>query len=286
MNHASLFSGIGGFDLAAEWCGWENVLQCDNDEFCQKVLMHHFPEATLYGDIRTIKGKDWKGKIDILTGGFPCQPFSLAGRRRGEDDNRFLWPEMCRVIREIEPTFVVAENVSGLLSIKNGMVLEQVYADLEAAGYETAPPLQIPACAIGACHRRDRIWIVAYSKSNNHLRISRELQKKNEQVRKSGQGQGDAKPDGSNSRETHSYNREKRIERRMYQAIPQFRGIQRIEDGGIYADIEGRPDLSTPVLCRSYHGIPNGMDRVASCGNAIVPQIAYMIFQSIILSQQ
>ncbi|QGH72426.1 MAG: cytosine specific methyltransferase [Siphoviridae sp. ctpQM7] len=161
MRHVSLFSGLGGFDLAASWMGWENVLQCEIDPFCQRVLKHHFPSSKLYGDIRTLDGNEWKGKIDILTGGFPCQPFSAAGRRRGTEDNRFLWPQMLRVIREIEPTWIVAENVRGLASIDNGLVFERVCSELEANGYEVQP-FCIPACAVGAPHRRERLWIVAH----------------------------------------------------------------------------------------------------------------------------
>lgn len=160
MRHASLFSGIGGFDLAADWMGWENVLQCEIDPFCQKALHHHFPTTTLYGDIREIDGTKYRGAIDVLTGGFPCQPFSAAGRRRGTEDNRFLWPEMLRVIREVQPTWIVAENVRGITSIDNGMVFERVCSELEEAEYEVQP-FCIPACAVGAPHKRERIWFVA-----------------------------------------------------------------------------------------------------------------------------
>lgn len=140
-------------------------MQCEIDPFCQTVLKHHFPDVTLYGDIRDIDGTEWKGKVDILTGGFPCQPFSQAGKRKGVDDNRFLWPEMLRVIQEIQPTWIVAENVRGLLTLQDGVVFEQVCTDLEANGYEVQP-LCIPACATGAPHRRDRIWFIAHS--NRH----------------------------------------------------------------------------------------------------------------------
>src|SRR3990167_2921009 len=163
MTHASLFSGIGGFDLAAEWMGWNNVLQCEIDPFCQKVLRYHFPSTHLHDDIKTLDGTKWKEKIDILTGGFPCQPFSVAGRRKGTDDNRFLWPEMLRVIREIQPTWIVAENVRGLLTQNDGMVFERVCSELENNGYEVQP-FCIPACAIGAPHKRERFWFIGHSK--------------------------------------------------------------------------------------------------------------------------
>jgi DNA (cytosine-5)-methyltransferase 1 len=170
MNHASLFSGIGGFDLAAEWMGWTNVLHCERDPFCQRVLQYHFPNAKTYNDVKTFDGTEWRGRVDILTGGFPCQPYSSAGKRLGKDDERHLWPEMCRIISEVAPAYVVGENVRGLLNWNGGMVFEEVCADLEAMGYEVWTGL-IPAAGVGAPHRRDRIWWVAhYSDSNGTMR--------------------------------------------------------------------------------------------------------------------
>ncbi len=173
MRHASLFSGIGGFDLAAEWMGWENVLQCENDEFCQKILRKHFPTTTLYGDICELDGTKHRGGVDILTGGFPCQPFSHAGRRGGTSDDRFLWPEMCRVIREISPRWVVAENVPGITSIDDGMVFERIWTDLADSGYKVRA-FCIPACSVQAPHKRDRIWIVANTDSKRGEGIVKE----------------------------------------------------------------------------------------------------------------
>lgn len=161
MTHASLFSGIGGFDLAAEWAGWTNMFNCEIDGFCRKVLKYHFPNAQQYADIRTTDFTVWRGRIDVLTGGFPCQPFSLAGKRRGTEDDRYLWPEMLRAIREIRPRWVVGENVYGIVSWSNGLVFEYVCADLENEGYEVQPYI-LPACAVDAPHRRDRVWIIAH----------------------------------------------------------------------------------------------------------------------------
>jgi len=162
MKHASLFSGIGGFDLAAQWMGWTNVFHTEWNEFGQKVLQHHFPNSISYHDIIKTDFTIHKGTIDIITGGFPCQPFSLAGKRKGTDDERYLWHEMLRAIQQIQPTYVVAENVRGLLTIDAGMVFEQVCADLEAEGYEVQPIL-LPAAGVNAPHRRDRIFIVGYA---------------------------------------------------------------------------------------------------------------------------
>jgi DNA (cytosine-5)-methyltransferase 1 len=162
MNHASLFSGIGGFDLAAQWMGWNNIFHCEYNDFCRKILKHYWPNAISYGNIYETDFTIHSGTIDILTGGFPCQPFSAAGKRKGTDDNRFLWPQMLRAIREAKPTWIVAENVPGLLTIESGVVFERVCTDLENEGYEVQAFI-IPACATNAPHRRDRIWIVAYS---------------------------------------------------------------------------------------------------------------------------
>lgn len=165
MTHASLFSGIGGFDLAAEWAGWTNAFNCEIDPFCRKVLKYHFPNAEQYEDIRTTDFTVWKDRIDVLTGGFPCQPFSLAGKRRGTEDYRYLWPAMLDVIRTVRPRWVVGENVYGIVNWSEGLVFERVCADLETAGYEVQPYI-IPACGVGAPHRRDRCWFVAHYSLN------------------------------------------------------------------------------------------------------------------------
>lgn len=174
MRHGSLFSGIGGFDLAAQWMGWENVFQVEKDSFCQKVLAKNFPNTKRYGDIKEFDGTKYRGAVDIISGGFPCQPFSTAGKRKGTKDDRYLWPEMLRVIREVQPTCVVGENVYGLVNWSGGMVFEQVCADLENEGYQVQPVI-LPACGVNAPHRRDRVWFVAYSASNNDRRAKRKL---------------------------------------------------------------------------------------------------------------
>jgi DNA (cytosine-5)-methyltransferase 1 len=166
MTHGSLFSGIGGFDLAAEWMGWENIFHCEWNAFAQRVLKHYWPNAISYEDITKTDFTIHRGRIDILTGGFPCQPYSMAGKRLGKDDERHLWPEMLRAIREIQPRWVVGENVLGLVNWSGGLVFHEVQADLEAEGYEVQPYV-LPACAVNAPHRRDRVWFVAYTNSNS-----------------------------------------------------------------------------------------------------------------------
>jgi DNA (cytosine-5)-methyltransferase 1 len=171
MNHGSLFSGIGGFDLAAEWMGWNNAFHCEWNQFGRKVLNHYWPNSISYEDITKTDFSIHRGRIDILTGGFPCQPYSMAGKRLGKDDERHLWPEMLRAIRQISPRWVVGENVFGLVNWNGGMVFDEVQADLEAQGYEVQP-FVLPACAVNAPHRRDRVWFVAFnSKGNRNAKV-------------------------------------------------------------------------------------------------------------------
>ena len=165
MTHGSLFSGIGGFDLAAEWMGWENKFHCEWNEFGQKVLKYYWPNAESFHDITKTDFTKYANRIDILTGGFPCQPYSMAGKRKGKDDERHLWPEMLRCIREVKPKWVIGENVLGLVNWSEGLVFHEVQADLEAEGYEVFPYV-LPAVSVNAPHRRDRVWFVAHSKNN------------------------------------------------------------------------------------------------------------------------
>ena len=163
-----LFSGIGGFSLGLHSNDiFETIKFVEFDKFCQKVLKKNFPNVPIEGDIRNVKGEEFEA--DVITGGFPCQPFSVAGRQKGTDDNRYLWPEMFRLIKEVKPEFVIGENVQGLVNLQNGMVLRQVQDDLEAEGFEVQCFL-IPASGIGAWHRRNRVWIVGHSKTNGLLK--------------------------------------------------------------------------------------------------------------------
>ncbi len=175
FTHIGLFEGIGGFSLAARWMSWETLAWCEWNEFGQKVLKHHFPEAEGFGDITKTDFKKYANRIDILTGGFPCQPYSLAGKRKGKEDERHLWPEMLRAIREIRPAYVVGENVYGLINWNGGMVFNEVQTDLEAEGFEVWAYV-LPACAVNAPHKRDRIWFVAYNEHNRNRRRQQQPQ--------------------------------------------------------------------------------------------------------------
>ena len=185
ITHGSLFSGIGGAELAATWMGWENKFHCEINEFGRTVLDYWYPNSESYEDITKTDFTKWRGKINVLTGGFPCQPFSLAGRRKGAEDDRYLWPHMLRAIREIQPDWVVGENVNGIVTMvqpgeeakvantdnifEEGHIyrkvqrytLDEICESIEREGYQVQP-LVIPACAVGAPHRRDRVWIIAH----------------------------------------------------------------------------------------------------------------------------
>lgn len=174
MRHGSLFSGIGGFDLAAEWMGWENVFQVEIDPFCQKVLKKNFPNVTRYGDIKEFDGTKYRGAIDIISGGFPCQPYSSAGQRKGKSDDRHLWPQMLRVISEIQPRYIVGENVLGIIDWNGGMVFEQIQTDLENEGFEVIPVI-LPACGKNLFHIRSRTWFIAHSPSKQSIEAEQEI---------------------------------------------------------------------------------------------------------------
>lgn len=266
MLHASLFSGIGGFDLAAEWAGWSNAFTCEIDGFCRKILKYHFPKSVHYEDIRTTNFTEWRGCIDVLSGGFPCQPFSAAGKRKGTMDDRYLWPEMLRVIRQIAPKWVVGENVGGLVTWQGGLVLETVCSDLENAGYEVQPFI-IPACAVGAPHRRDRVWIIAHSDSIG----CRKRPNKQEPVERS-EGTTDTCDVGQTASASSTY-------------------YKRIGKDNLSGPDCWEKFPTQPPVCSGDDGLPDRLDAITfpawrrqsvkAYGNAIVPHVALAIFQTI-----
>ena len=248
MTHLSLFTGIGGLDLAAEMAGFETVGQCEWADYPTKVLEKHWPGVPRWRDIRTLTGDSFYERtglrtVDVISGGFPCQPFSVAGKRRGSDDDRYLWPEMLRVIQEIRPAWVVGENVAGIVN----MALDTVLSDLESIGY-SCQTLIIPACSAEAPHRRDRVCIVGNREQQGDLLYSNAESGKYPNVRESKTGiQEQSGPCGSS---------------------PRGRG------GGGWWPTE-------PNVGRVANGVPFRVDRLKCLGNAVVPQQFYPIFKAI-----
>lgn len=239
MKVGSLFSGIGGFDLGLQRAGMEIAWQVEIDPFCCKVLEKHWPEVKRYGDIKAVNGAELE-PVDLICGGFPCQPFSCAGKQRGKEDDRYLWPEMLRIIKEIRPRWVIGENVPGIIN----MALDQVLSDLEEAGYGVQTFL-IPACGVDAPHRRERAWIVAYSNREYGQRGSEPQQS----VSGSRQAWAESQRSGGDVPDTaHNLPRESKL-----------------TDPGRWP---AEPDVG-----RVADGVPGRVDRLKSLGNAVVPQI-------------
>lgn len=301
--HASLFSGFGAADLAATWMGWDNAFWCEIDDFPRTVLSYWFPKSKGYGNIKETDFTPWRGKIDVLTGGFPCQPFSVAGQRKGQEDDRYLWPEMLRAIREIRPSWIIGENVGGIISmvqpgcetemehqadlfeetdketiLEQEYVVETVCRDLEQEGY-SVQPIVIPACAVGAPHRRDRIFFIAYRADSG----SEGLQQK-----------------GKNGIYQSEYAADANIIRCQRGCIPEINDKKRRGNKErLFKEYAinnrrswGRFPTQSPV-CRRNDGLPFDVVRLtisltAWCtgsikgyGNAIVPQVMYEIFKAI-----
>jgi DNA (cytosine-5)-methyltransferase 1 len=293
MTHGSLFSGIGGFDLAAEWSGFENIFNCEWEDFPRQVLKHHFPNAKQYEDIHDFDATEYNGRIDILSGGFPCQPFSVAGKQEGSDDSRHLWPEMLRIVRESNPTWVVGENVFGFTSWSNGMVFESCCSDLENLGY-SVQSFVIPACAVGCNHRRDRCWIIAHSKRFRleHPAQSGSVEKSAGKTRQ--QSASTIKTNGSKRDATNSDSDrlEGSISSDKHRQQQSEEGFieERISTSRQTIPLEGFP--TEPPICGGDDGLSEGLDKITfskwrkegvkAYGNAIVPQIAFNIFQTIV----
>jgi DNA (cytosine-5)-methyltransferase 1 len=355
MNHLDLFSGIGGFALATEWAGIETVAFVEIDKFCQKVLEKNFngqvitdTEGTgkyriirnveqeegrnakfngnykppIYPDITKFDGTPYRGAVDIVSGGFPCQPFSCAGKRRGKEDNRYLWPEMLRVIKECNPKWVIAENVPGIINIRsmeqqdgefdvegemvnagNDDVISTVFIgilnDLEQAGYEVQT-FCVPACAVNAPHRRDRVWIVANALSNTQRgtyrkNIREHSGKWNEpniiERNEMGSNFTNQNSDAPNSNRQRSGTQRYDDNENRQTGNERWQGQSQHRIDGYYWD---EPWLAVATrLCRMDDGVSAQMDglklsksrhrveRLKALGNAIVPQVAFQIFKAI-----
>lgn len=325
--HASLFSGFGAADLAATWMGWDNAFWCEIDDFPRTVLSYWFPKSKGYGNIKETDFTPWRGKIDVLTGGFPCQPFSVAGQRKGQEDDRYLWPEMLRAIREIRPTWVIGENVGGIISmvqpgseatmesqaslfeeadketiLEQEYVVETVCRDLEQEGY-SIQPVVIPACAVGAPHRRDRIFFIAYRADAR----TESLQRKGEDgvyrseiasdFKRTGSGQvqqeiQSGQPNGySVDSSCSKWNVTDTHREQLENSMRTWNGFA--EPANLYRERTWSNFPTQSPVCRGNDGLPFDVVRLtisltAWCtgsikgyGNAIVPQAMYEIFKAI-----
>lgn len=301
LTHLSLFSGIGGLDLAAEMAGIKTVGQCEYADFQTKVLEKHWPDVPRWRDIKTLTGESFYERtglrtVDIVSGGFPCQPFSVAGKRKGKDDNRYLWNEMFRVIREIRPAWVVGENVPGIVNL----ALDTVLSDLESEGYRTQTFI-IPACGVDAPHKRERVCIVAYSINRGSImRRDGKLPNADENAAErhdNGRGtegiiKGERWQDESGTNrmadgllpEVHTIDTDPMCNRCEGDNIKAFH-----RGGVLQGQLEGSSGIHSPWhnwenepnICRVVDGIPHRVDRIKSLGNAVVPQQFYIFFKLI-----
>ena len=284
MVQGSLFAGMGGFGLAGEWLGWTNAFNCEWDEFCKQVLKYYWPNAELYGDIDETDFTIWRGRIDVLSGGFPCQPYSTAGKRKGKEDNRHKWPQMLRAIREIQPRWVVGENVYGLVNWSRGLVFHEVQADLEAEGYEVWPYV-LPACAVNAPHRRDRVWFIAHRNdygqnsinSNNEVNASERGQYAQRDIIKSIEYGVTANPTSIRQQESWwPFNPGRSKEEENWEASWAYDDGRWPSESPFCAGNDGLPTKLAGITFRKWRE-----ESIKAAGNAIVPQVAYQIFKTI-----
>lgn len=296
MKHLSLFSGIGGLDLAAEWAGFETVGQCEWADYPQAILAKHWPDVPKWRDIRTLTKESFYERtglesVDIISGGFPCQPFSVAGKQKGKEDNRYLWPEMLRVIRELAPRWVIGENVPGILRI----AAADVVADLEREGYNVIV-FDFEAAAVGAPHRRERVAFVANRKPGalenagrrgcSEQRILQEQPWRGELERRS-QIMADTLRYGSASGLADTPRGQ---EGQTAEFVDGCENVAHAPRVLLQGQCNGSREMQSwgsgwwavePDVGRVAHGVPNRVDRLKCLGNAVVPQQFYPIFKAI-----
>jgi len=317
MKVLDLFSGIGGFSLGLEAAGFETAAFCEYDQEAQKVLRKNWPDVPIFSDVRTLTKQELQDNgiqnIGLICGGYPCQPFSLAGERRGAEDDRHLWPEMFRLVQELRPTWVIGENVAGHIN----MGLDEVLTDLEAAGY-TARTFVIPACAVDAHHRRDRVWTVAHSNSDSESDGPKHEQRMVENA-SSGSGRdsesviGRQDNEAERSQDTNTITRSgenvanserwasdslsnnrsnKKVEGKQRQETRDFDRSssrqnvadserQRRQGQGALGDVIDSEAQAEPNVGRVANGVPRRSHRLKQLGNAVVPQVVEQIAKSI-----
>ena len=297
MKVLDLFSGIGGFSLGLEAAGFETVAFCEFDQEAQKVLRKNWPNVPIFSDVRTLTKQELQDNgikdIRLICGGYPCQPFSVAGERRGAEDDRHLWPEMFRLVKELRPDWVIGENVAGHIN----MGLDEVLADLEAEGY-TARPFVIPACAVDAHHRRDRVWTIAHansdSESNGSKHEQRMVENTSSRPRRDSEsitGRQDNKAE--RSQDTDKTARPSKdvadsvdegLQGRLHRRQDEERQNQQRHAGRGSAahrqptQVRWKPE---PNVGRVANGVPRRSHRLKQLGNAVVPQVVEKIGQMI-----
>jgi DNA (cytosine-5)-methyltransferase 1 len=313
-----LFSGIGGFSLGLERAGFETIAFCEIESFCQKVLQKHWPDVPVAQDIRQLRYENGKlydaerliyqGRISLICGGFPCQPFSVAGRKRGTQDHRDLWPEMFRIIQQAQPDWIIGENVANFTNL----AFTRTKTDLESEGY-TVQPFIIPACAVGAPYRRDRVWIIAYNdrfglektrseqqtkgnerniavtnitgkrcNTGSDYRYERPVLHNQHRYAKEDQRSGNIGKRGTCSATTDDGR--KRIQGSKSQSLCREQAFSWCKDVRRLEDYFNRPDIPEPLICRDSNGFSSRVDRLRALGNSVVPQIPEIIGQAIINS--
>jgi len=291
MNHLDLFSGIGGFALAARWANIKTIAFCERDPFCQKVLAKHWPDVLCHADIIGFRGLFYRNQVDVLTAGFPCQPFSVAGKQKGKDDDRYLWPATMRAIEQVQPTWCILENVPGIIPY-----LDTILEDLEREGYSWQAYL-IPASAVHAPHKRERLWIVAnrdrerFDFGGYHWE-ERHFQDDWEQYIKTLQSEWTQfQPESWTTFNTQDWleSATNSTSERLQRAGSLGESLYSEESREGKADYAVNGSINTifrwkkdqPPIPGVDDGIPNGLDRNKSLGNAIVPQIPYLFFMLI-----
>ena len=309
-THLDLFSGIGGFALAAGWAGYNTIGFCEIEDYPRRVLSKRFSGVPIHGDIRELDGSVYRG-VSLITGGYPCQPFSAAGKRGGASDDRHLWPQMLRVIKQARPVFVVAENVAGHITLG----LDEVLADLESEGY-AGRAIVVPACAKNALHRRDRVWIIAKSLAHSKCQSVRD-KGSGQDASETSSSKGELRerqriwPDPSECSKDVAHSEQQRLQGHVEQqtessdapsgcstdttvAHSEIERTQGLRASGVeeshphagqevplcrYERIGSSYWETEPAVGRVADGLPNRVDRLKGLGNAIVPQVAYEIIR-------
>lgn len=290
-----LFSGIGGFSLGLERAGLRTIAFCEIEPFCRKVLGKHWPHVPIAQDIRQLTYENgilcdagraiYEGGIDLICGGFPCQPFSVAGRKKGTEDHRDLWPQMFRIIQQAQPSWVIGENVANFTNL----AFTRSKTDLEREGY-TVQPFIIPACAVGAPHRRDRVWIIAHADGKRCQSGSDHRQERSILHHQHGHAEEDQRSGNIGQRGTCSAGAVaaddgcERIQGSEPQSLSGQQAFSWCKDVRRTADYFNRPDIPEPLICGNSDGFSSRVDRIRALGNAVVPQIPEAIGRAIIKS--